>query len=90
MLSMSLGYFYRFIYFLLFARAIMSWISRDYNNPIVRFVYEITEPILYPMRALFERNGWNRGMFDFSFLATLLVLEILFKYLIVILYRMGL
>lgn len=90
MISVSLGYFYKFLYFLLFARAIVSWVSRDYSNPVVRFIYEITEPILYPMRALFDKMGWNRGMIDFSFLATLFALEIIFKYLIIILFRMGL
>ena len=32
------------------ARAVLSWISPDPYNPIVRFVYGITEPLLYRLR----------------------------------------
>jgi len=34
------------------ARAVISWISPDPYNPIVRFVYGVTEPFLYPLRRL--------------------------------------
>jgi len=34
------------------ARAVISWISPDPYNPIVRFVYGVTEPLLYPLRRL--------------------------------------
>lgn len=93
MISLSLYYFHRFIYLLLFARAIMSWVvmaNRNVRNPLVILLYDMTEPILYPMRALFDRLGLNRGMIDFSFLATLFALEIIFKYLISFCLRMGL
>lgn len=93
MISLSLYYFHRFIYLLLFARAIMSWVvmaNRNARNPLVVLLYDMTEPILYPMRALFDRLGLNRGMIDFSFLATLFALEIIFKYLISFSLRMGL
>ena len=32
------------------ARAIISWVSPDPYNPIVRFLYRITEPVLRPVR----------------------------------------
>lgn len=32
------------------ARAILSWVSPDPYNPIVRFIHNITEPVLYPIR----------------------------------------
>jgi YggT family protein len=34
-------------------RAVLSFISPDPYNPIVRFVYGITEPVLYRVRSLF-------------------------------------
>ena len=36
---------------LVLVRAVMSWISPDPYNPIVRFVYGITEPLLHRLRT---------------------------------------
>jgi YggT family protein len=33
------------------ARAILSWVNPDPYNPIVRFLYNATEPLLYRLRA---------------------------------------
>ncbi|MBW1697773.1 MAG: YggT family protein [Deltaproteobacteria bacterium] len=33
------------------ARAILSWVSPDPFNPIVRFINNVTEPVLYPIRT---------------------------------------
>jgi YggT family protein len=33
------------------ARAILSWVSPDPFNPIVRFIHNVTEPVLYPIRT---------------------------------------
>jgi YggT family protein len=32
------------------ARALVSWVNPDPHNPIVRFLYSATEPVLYPVR----------------------------------------
>jgi YggT family protein len=32
------------------ARAVLSWVSPDPFNPIVRFIHNVTEPVLYPVR----------------------------------------
>ena len=45
------------------ARAILSWVSPDPFNPIVRFIHNITEPVLYPIRM---RVPLNFGGIDFS------------------------
>ncbi|MEW5723383.1 MAG: YggT family protein [Thermodesulfobacteriota bacterium] len=37
---------------ILIVRAILSWISPDPYNPIVMFVFGVTEPVLYPLRRL--------------------------------------
>ena len=36
----------------LIVRAVLSWISPDPYNPIVRFVYGVTEPILHRLRTM--------------------------------------
>ena len=45
------------------ARAVLSWVNPDPFNPIVRFIHNITEPILYPIRS---RLPIGFGGFDFS------------------------
>jgi YggT family protein len=32
------------------ARAILSWVSPDPYNPIVRFIHQVTDPVLYQIR----------------------------------------
>jgi YggT family protein len=52
------------IYWLIMlARVLMTWLPNlDYSNPIVRFLYQATEPVLKPVRdALPPMQG-----FDFS------------------------
>ena len=35
---------------LIIARALLSWVNPDPNNPIVRFLYNVTEPVLAWLR----------------------------------------
>jgi YggT family protein len=35
---------------IIIARALISWVSPDPFNPIVRFLYRVTEPVLRPIR----------------------------------------
>ena len=35
---------------LIIARAVLSWVSPDPYNPIVRFIYNLTEPVLHQIR----------------------------------------
>lgn len=39
-------------YWLLLIRALISWVSPDPFNPIVQFLYKVTEPVLYPIRKM--------------------------------------
>ncbi len=39
-------------YWLILIRALISWVSPDPFNPIVQFLYRMTEPILRPIRRL--------------------------------------
>ncbi|MGD9182532.1 MAG: YggT family protein, partial [Desulfobacterales bacterium] len=36
--------------FITIARAVLSWVSPDPYNPIVRFIHNVTEPVLYRIR----------------------------------------
>lgn len=70
---------------LIIARAILSWVSPDPYNPIVRFLYRITEPVLRPVR---ERLPMAMGL-DFSPMVVLLVLYFLQRFLPPVLYRLA-
>lgn len=52
-------------------RVLLSWFPIDRSNPIVSLVWQITEPVLAPIRRVLPRLG----MIDLSPLAALLVLQ---------------
>ena len=59
----------------LLARALMSWIPNlDPYHPIVQFLYQITEPVLEPVRRLIPPLG---GMIDISIIVVFFALIIL-------------
>jgi YggT family protein len=37
-------------WWIIIARAVLSWVNPDPFNPIVRFLYRVTEPVLRPVR----------------------------------------
>lgn len=43
--------------FVVIARAILSWVSPDPYNPIVRFIHNATEPVLYRVRSKIPYMG---------------------------------
>jgi YggT family protein len=42
---------------LIIIRALISWVSPDPYNPVVRFLYSVTEPILKPIQRLLPPMG---------------------------------
>lgn len=75
-LKVTITKFIGVINFLIIARALFSWFSRNYSNPIYNILYQLTEPILAPFRLLQEKIG-VRGMIDFSPILAILFLDIL-------------
>jgi len=62
--------------FILLGRVLLSWIPNvDYSNPIVRFLYQATEPVLAPIRQALPPMG---GM-DLSPLAVFFGISILMR-----------
>ncbi|MBI2963800.1 MAG: YggT family protein [Deltaproteobacteria bacterium] len=66
--------------YVIIARAILSWVSPDPYNPIVRFLYNITEPVLYRVRRTVP-FAYVGGL-DFSPLIVLLGLYFLRAFLV--------
>ncbi len=60
-------------------RAIISWVNPDPYNPIVRFLYNVTEPLLYQVRRLIPIRGIG---IDFSPIIIILVIVFLQSFLV--------
>lgn len=58
---------------LLFGRALMSWIDPTSTSTIGRFIYQMTEPVIEPIRRVIRPMG---GI-DFSIMATIFLCIIL-------------
>ena len=43
--------------FIIVARALISWVSPSPYNPIVQFLYTVTEPVLRPVRRRLPMTG---------------------------------
>ena len=58
-------------------RAIHSWFPISEDNPFVLFVTMLTEPIVAPIRVLFERMNWFQNIpIDISFFVAYLLLSV--------------
>jgi YggT family protein len=68
------------------ARAILSWVSPDPYNPIVRFLYNVTEPVLYRIRRAIPIDF---GGIDFTPMILILALVFLDQFAVPTLSRMA-
>ncbi|MGB1252222.1 MAG: YggT family protein [Candidatus Promineifilaceae bacterium] len=48
----TLGLFIDLFYYILLARVLLSWFPGFRNNPVARLLYDITEPVLSPLRGI--------------------------------------
>lgn len=64
---------------LVIARAVLSWVSPDPYNPIVRFIHNVTEPVMFRIRATLPVTF---GGIDFSPIIVLLVIMFLRTFLV--------
>ena len=55
----------------IFGRAIMSWISPKGSDPVSLILYQITEPVLAPIRRVMPRTG----TFDLTPMAVLILIN---------------
>lgn len=60
--------------FIVLGRVIISWVNADPYNPIVRFLYNATEPVLQRIRRILPLQF---GGFDFTPIALLFGLALL-------------
>ncbi len=58
-------------------RAILSWFVEE-DNAILGFVTMVTEPIIAPIRALFDHFGWfQNSPLDVPFFAAFILLQLI-------------
>jgi YggT family protein len=58
-------------------RALISWVNPDPWNPVVRFLYHVTEPVLRPIRRRLPTTG-----IDFSPVIVILAIMFLERFLV--------
>jgi YggT family protein len=63
----------RIYFWVIIVRALLSWVSPDPYNPIVRALVAVTEPVLRPLRRLVPPH--RLGGLDLSPLIALLLIE---------------
>ena len=68
------------------ARAILSWVNPDPYNPIVRFIHNVTEPVLYQIRT---KLPINFGGIDLSPIIVILAVYFLRDFIVQSLLRFS-
>ena len=71
---------------IIIARAIISWVNPDPYNPIVRFLYRVTEPVLRPVR---RRLPTMQMGLDLSPMIVLLAIYFLKEFLVPVLFNIA-
>jgi len=70
---------FQIYFYIVIGRAIISWVNPDPYNPIVRFLHNATEPVLYRVRKLLPVHF---GGIDLSPIILLVGLEVVRQVLI--------
>ncbi len=68
------------------ARAVLSWVSPDPYNPIVRFLHNVTDPVLYRIRRVLPLAA---GSIDFTPMILILALVFLDQFVVPSLMRLA-
>lgn len=83
LLVTALGYFFYLLEILIFVRIILSWFPMGYNSSIGRFLYNMTEPILGPVRDMVDKSPLGGGYgLDFSPIFALILMRLVQSLLI--------
>ncbi len=72
--------------YIIIARALISWVNPDPYNPIVQFLYRITEPVLAPIRRLIP--VYRIGI-DISPIIVILIIYFLENFLVISLLELA-
>jgi len=84
--AIILHYLLTFYMWIVIARAVLSWVNPDPYNPIVRFIHNITEPVLYRIRS---KIPVSFGGIDFSPIIVILIVIFLQNFVVNSLLRLS-
>jgi YggT family protein len=84
--AVVLHYVLTFYMWIVVARAVLSWVSPDPYNPIVRFIHNVTEPVLYRIRM---RIPVDFGGIDFSPIIVILCVVFLENFVVNSLFELS-
>jgi YggT family protein len=73
-------------FYIVIARALISWVNPDPYNPIVRFLHSVTDPVLYRIRRAIP---FSMGGIDFSPIILLIGLSFVQRMIKVLLLRLA-
>ncbi|MGD2030770.1 MAG: YggT family protein [Desulfobacterales bacterium] len=85
-IAVVLNYVLHFYMWIIIARAVLSWVNPDPYNPIVRFIHNVTEPVLYRIRT---KIPLDFGGIDFSPIIVILGIIFLQNFVVSSLLRMS-
>ncbi len=60
---------------IIIARALISWVNPDPYNPIVRFLYRATEPVMAPIRRWLPLRGLGIDISPIIAIAAIIFLQ---------------
>jgi len=82
--------FFRVIDFLVILRVFLSWVPLAFNSNVIRFIYQVTDPIIEPFRSLLDRFMLlGLGFYiDFSPIIALMALDLIRRLIISFLFSM--
>ncbi len=76
-IKIALSSLLRIIDSLILVRVLLSFFPTLQSSKISYFIYQMTEPILAPCRAILDRLGLGMGMIDFSPILAFLLLGLM-------------
>jgi YggT family protein len=72
------AFLFSIIEILILIRVFLSWLPVPKEHRLVDLLYQVTEPILAPIRNLIQRSSFGRNMmFDFSPIIAFLLIGLL-------------
>lgn len=73
---------FKVLVYLIIARCLLSFVRHNPSQPIIRFIYDVTEPIMGPFRRIIP----SAGGLDFSPFIAVLAVELVRRLLIQLLW----
>jgi YggT family protein len=77
--ALVIHYLLNIYMWLIIIRAFLSWVNPDPYNPIVSFLYQVTEPVLYRIRRFLPFRGLG---IDLSPILVFIIIVFLDRFLV--------